>query len=65
VTGEEGIILEDFVTYQKSLFLDMVYLQQDVLRSQHAIWRPCDHCSGSQPDSVLRSPGRTPRAAGR
>jgi V/A-type H+-transporting ATPase subunit A len=29
VTGEEGITLEDFVTYQKSLFLDMVYLQQD------------------------------------
>jgi V/A-type H+-transporting ATPase subunit A len=29
VTGEEGITFEDFVTYQKSLFLDMVYLQQD------------------------------------
>jgi V/A-type H+-transporting ATPase subunit A len=29
VTGEEGITAEDFVTYQKSLFLDMVYLQQD------------------------------------
>ena len=29
VTGEEGITLEDFVTYQKALFLDMVYLQQD------------------------------------
>jgi V/A-type H+-transporting ATPase subunit A len=29
VTGEEGITTEDFVTYQKSLFLDMVYLQQD------------------------------------
>ncbi len=29
VTGEEGVTLEDFVTYQKSLFLDMVYLQQD------------------------------------
>jgi len=29
VTGEEGISLEDFITYQKSLFLDMVYLQQD------------------------------------
>ena len=29
VTGEEGVSLEDFVTYQKSLFLDMVYLQQD------------------------------------
>ena len=29
VTGEEGITLEDFVTYQKSLFLDMVYMQQD------------------------------------
>jgi V/A-type H+/Na+-transporting ATPase subunit A len=29
VTGEEGITLNDYVTYQKSLFLDMVYLQQD------------------------------------
>ncbi len=29
VTGEEGITMEDFITYQKSLFLDMVYLQQD------------------------------------
>lgn len=29
VTGEEGITTEDFVVYQKALFLDMVYLQQD------------------------------------
>jgi V/A-type H+/Na+-transporting ATPase subunit A len=29
VIGEEGVTLEDFITYQKSLFLDMVYLQQD------------------------------------
>lgn len=29
VTGEEGITLEDFVRFQKSLFVDMVYLQQD------------------------------------
>ncbi|MDQ7821314.1 MAG: V-type ATP synthase subunit A [Candidatus Eremiobacteraeota bacterium] len=29
VTGEEGITLEDFITWQKSTFLDMVYLQQD------------------------------------
>jgi V/A-type H+/Na+-transporting ATPase subunit A len=29
VTGEEGITIEDYVTYQKSLFLDIVYLQQD------------------------------------
>jgi V/A-type H+/Na+-transporting ATPase subunit A len=29
VTGEEGVTLEDFITYQKALFLDMVYLQQD------------------------------------
>ncbi len=29
VTGEEGITLEDYVIHQKSLFLDMVYLQQD------------------------------------
>jgi V/A-type H+-transporting ATPase subunit A len=29
VTGEEGITLDDYVIYQKSLLLDMVYLQQD------------------------------------
>ena len=29
VTGEEGITLEDYVTFQKSFLLDMVYLQQD------------------------------------
>jgi V/A-type H+/Na+-transporting ATPase subunit A len=29
VTGEEGVTMDDFITYQKSLFLDMVYLQQD------------------------------------
>ena len=29
VTGEEGVTAEDFVSYQKALFLDMVYLQQD------------------------------------
>jgi V/A-type H+-transporting ATPase subunit A len=29
VTGEEGISTEDYVLYQKSLFLDMVFLQQD------------------------------------
>lgn len=29
VTGEEGVTLEDFVTQQKALVLDMVYLQQD------------------------------------
>jgi V/A-type H+-transporting ATPase subunit A len=29
VTGEEGISLEDFVIYQKSKIVDIVYLQQD------------------------------------
>jgi V/A-type H+-transporting ATPase subunit A len=29
VTGEEGVTIADYVTYQKALFLDMVYLQQD------------------------------------
>ena len=29
VTGEEGITEEDFVEWQKSMLLDMVYLQQD------------------------------------
>ena len=36
VTGEEGITLEDFTTYQKSLFVDMVYLQQDAFDSVDA-----------------------------
>jgi V/A-type H+-transporting ATPase subunit A len=29
VTGEEGVTLDDFVRYQQSLFVDMIYLQQD------------------------------------
>lgn len=29
VTGEEGITMDDFVTYHKSLMFDMAYLQQD------------------------------------
>ncbi len=29
VTGEEGITLEDYVKWQKSMLVDMVYLQQD------------------------------------
>jgi V/A-type H+-transporting ATPase subunit A len=29
VTGEEGISVEDYATFQKALFMDMVYLQQD------------------------------------
>ena len=29
VTGEEGITIEDFVIWQKSMLLDMVFLQQD------------------------------------
>src|SRR5262249_6479764 len=29
VTGEEGVTMEDFITYQKSMMFDHVYLQQD------------------------------------
>ncbi len=29
VAGEEGITLDDYITYQEALFVDMVYLQQD------------------------------------
>jgi V/A-type H+-transporting ATPase subunit A len=29
VTGEEGITLEDYILWQKSVLIDMVYLQQD------------------------------------
>lgn len=36
VTGEEGITIEDFVRYQKSLLLDMCYLQQDAFDSVDA-----------------------------
>ncbi len=38
VTGEEGITLEDFVTWQKAVLVDMVYLQQDA-------FDPVDACS--------------------
>ncbi|MDY7091636.1 MAG: V-type ATP synthase subunit A [Acidobacteriota bacterium] len=36
VTGEEGITLTDFVTQQKALLVDMVYLQQDAFDSVDA-----------------------------
>jgi V/A-type H+-transporting ATPase subunit A len=29
VTGEEGVSIADYLTYQKALFVDMVFLQQD------------------------------------
>lgn len=29
VTGEEGVTMEDFISYHKSLMFDMAYLQQD------------------------------------
>lgn len=29
VTGEEGVTVEDFLDYQRSTFIDMVFLQQD------------------------------------
>ena len=29
VTGEEGVTTADFITYQKAVLIDMVYLQQD------------------------------------
>ncbi len=29
VTGEEGVTVDDYLTYQKALFIDMVFLQQD------------------------------------
>ncbi|MDD2739101.1 MAG: V-type ATP synthase subunit A [Methylomonas lenta] len=33
VAGEEGVTLEDYITYHQSLFVDMVYLQQDAFDS--------------------------------
>lgn len=29
VTGEEGVSMEDYVTYQKTILMDLIYLQQD------------------------------------
>jgi len=29
VTGEEGVTIEDFLDYQRSMFIDLVFLQQD------------------------------------
>ena len=29
VTGEEGVTIEDFLDYQRSMFVDLVFLQQD------------------------------------
>ena len=29
VSGEEGVSVDDFITFQKGFFIDMVYLQQD------------------------------------
>jgi V/A-type H+-transporting ATPase subunit A len=29
VTGEEGVTVEDYITYQKAVLVDMVFLQQD------------------------------------
>jgi vacuolar-type H+-ATPase catalytic subunit A/Vma1 len=39
VTGEEGVPLADYVTYQKSLLLDMVYLRQDAY-DKVDVWCP-------------------------
>lgn len=36
VTGEESVTMEDFITQQKALFVDMVYLQQDAFDSVDA-----------------------------
>ena len=36
VTGEEGNTLEDFVEWQKSILLDMVFLQQDAFEAVDA-----------------------------
>ncbi len=41
VTGEEGISLEDFVTWQKAVLVDMVYLQQDA-------FDPVDACTSRE-----------------
>jgi len=36
VTGEEGVSISDYVTYQKAMFVDMVFLQQDAFDSVDA-----------------------------
>jgi V/A-type H+-transporting ATPase subunit A len=40
VTGEDGVTLEDFVTQRASLFLDMVFLQQDAFDDVDAACPP-------------------------
>jgi len=40
VTGEEGIAVEDYVTWQKAVLVDMVYLQQDAFDSVDAAMDP-------------------------
>jgi len=40
VTGEEGITLEDYITWQKSMLLDMAYLQQDAFDDVDASMPP-------------------------
>jgi hypothetical protein len=36
VTAEEGIIIEDYVAYQKALFLDLVFLHPDGPKTKKA-----------------------------
>jgi V/A-type H+-transporting ATPase subunit A len=40
VSGEEGISMSDYIKFQKSLFIDMVYLQQDAFDSIEAYTSP-------------------------
>ena len=56
VTGEEGVTLDDFVTYQKALFLDMVYLQQDAFDAGRR------ECPPRAPEGDLRIGLRAGRA---
>ena len=56
VTGEEGITVPDYVTYQKALLVDMVYLQQDAfdeVDSSSPLERQ-KHCFGFLYDLVTR-----------
>jgi V/A-type H+-transporting ATPase subunit A len=56
VTGEEGVTVPDYVTYQKALLVDMVYLQQDAFDDVD-VSAPLErqkHCFGFLYDLVTR-----------
>ena len=57
VTGEEGVTIEDFVTLQKALLVDMAYLQQDAFdKIDSSMPRERQLESTNWPDSASETP---------